>query len=237
MLLFFTGAQIVLAGYVLKTLEDGHGVLMQQAMQQWGGTLPTGIRLEQIILGNLRADLPALQPDHRIGMWGIGMALIRAQTLPKYAHAMRQPWHHPTRHLDQVQWAFYRQVIHSLQTSSGEDAAERLGGALHTLQDSYTVGHAEREDNSDPFSPLVRLHYSPSRSHPFISPRDRVWAEATQTHLTPEAQAAVHATATFLALWSELWPSPEAISKAPISDFINRYLPIRGQAFPHGVSL
>lgn len=230
-MLFFTGARAVLFGYTLKTLEDGHGVLMRYAMQQWGGQLPKGIDLSQIILGNLRADIPALRPDHTVGLWGLGIALLRAQTLPKYAHGMRQLWHHPTRHLDKVQQSLYKRLLVSLIDSNPTSAAEKLGGALHTLQDTYTIGHTERENNADPFSPMVRLHYSPSSQHPFISPKDRVWEDEAETTLTPEAQAAVTATVALLPLWATLWPCTESQAHLPLANFINLYLPIKNLVF------
>lgn len=232
MLLFFTAARVVVFGREIKRLEEGHAVLTRQAFamldnDRW----PEGTDLSLIILGNQRSDLPRLRPDGSIGLWGLADGLFRAQILNKYHHGMRQSWQHPTRNLNRVQLALYRRFYSALTTPDIIAACERLGGAMHTLQDSYTISHTTRADNGNPYSPLLRLHYSPSRAHPFISPDDRVWGDAERTRLTPSAAAAVQATRAAFILWSGLWGGEDEAIRAALSDFINTYLPIEGQTF------
>lgn len=231
MLLFFTGARVVFAGRTLKTLEEGHAVLMQQAFLRFPREFPVGTDKDLMILGNQRADLPRYRPDGTIGLWGLMDALFRAQLLPKYHHGMRQPWNHPTRTLPKVQQALYRRLLKAITTQNPARASERFGQALHTLQDTYTIGHTERENNADVFSPMARLHYSPSKAHPFISPNDSVWADAEKKHLTPEAETAIQATLAAFDLWCGCWPASEAAARPEIAAFVQRYTPIRGMVF------
>jgi len=227
MVLFFSAARVVFWGYTLAELEAGHTILMQKAFAQV--VLRPELDKNLVILSNRRLDMPGIRDDGTIGLWGLAMALLRAQTLPKYQHGMRQPWNHPTRSLPRVQTALYRRLWLAITTPLPQQAAVYLGGALHTLQDTYTIGHTERENNADPFSPLVRLHYSPSKIHPLISPHDRVWADTQKTRLTPEAAAAVQATVAALQLW-QAWRG-KANPEPALAAFIERYTPIRGQPF------
>lgn len=231
MLLFFTGARIVCLGRTLKTLEEGHSVLMYEAFQRFSGEFPPGTDKNLIILGNQRADLPRYRPDGTIGLWGLADALFRAQLLPKYHHGMRQAWNHPTRNLPKVQQALYQRLLKAITTSNPALACERFGQALHTLQDTYTIGHTERENNADPFSPMVRLHYSPSQAHPFISPKDTVWADIQKNRLTPEAEAAILATLAAFDLWCKHWPASREEAQPEMTAFVQQYTPIRGQVF------
>lgn len=231
MLLFFTGAKIVWMGRTLKTLPEGHSILMQKAFERFAGDFPEGTDKTLMLMGNQRADLPRCRPDGTISLFGIADALFRAQVLPKYHHGMRQPWQHPTKNLYKVQQALYQRLFKAITTQNPTQASELFGQALHTLQDTYTIGHTEREDNADVFSPLVRLHYSPGKAHPFISPNDTVWADKQQTKLSPPAESAVQATLAAFELWCKLWPAEPAVAKSEIADFVQCYAPIRGQVF------
>jgi hypothetical protein len=228
-MLFFTGVRILFLGYCLKELEEGHAVLMREALTGFGNPLPPGTDIHLMLLGNDRADLPLKRPDGTIGLWGMLDALFRAQVLPKYHHGMRQPWHSSERSLPRVQQALYERLLASITTSELSQAVERFGGAMHTLQDTYTLGHTQRENNADPVSPLVAVHYSPSREHPFISPNDRVWADSEKTKFTPEALAAIQATVAALELWTALWPTQTA--QQAVAQFVQKYVPIRDQVF------
>lgn len=231
MILFFSAARVVFFGYTVKQLEDGHAALMRLAFARLMFDLPPGIDPDLIILGNERADMPRKRADGTISLGGVLLALLQAQTLPKYHHAMRQAWHHPIKSLPKVQLALYRRLMKAITTPNPSLAAQRLGAALHTLQDTYTLGHADREDNGDPFSPLLRVHYSPSKIHPLISAHDRIWADAENTRLTPEAAAALHATLAALELFTVHWRhSADAASQAA-AEFVERYAPIRGKPF------
>jgi len=230
-MLFFSGAVLCLLGHKLLEFEDGHEVLTRRAWQALDPT-PTFLTLEGLILGNLRTDLRALRPDHTIGLGGIMAALLEAQFAPKFQHGMRQSWHHPTRSLPRVQMALYQRVARAWHVHpDGGQASELLGGALHTLQDTYTLGHTQRTDNGDPHAPLLRLYYSPSRAHPFISPHDRVWADRTGTQLTAPAQAAICASQALLTLFADFWGADPAQQALALGDFINRFTPVRGQVF------
>lgn len=202
---------------------------MQAAFKRFSGDLPADKDL--IILGNKRADLPLFHPDGSIGLFGLADALFRAQVLPKYAHGMRQFWEHPTQNLHKVQHALYKRLLKAITEPNIPQASELFGQALHTLQDTYTIGHTERENNADVFSPLVRLHYSPSKAHPFISPNDTVWEDEEKQLLTPPAEAAIQATVAALELWGNCWPASIEIAKSEIAAFVQRYAPIRGQVF------
>lgn len=230
-MLFFTGVRIVWWGWTLRELPEGHAALMREAFARFGGNLPAGADLDRMILGNDRADLPDKRPDGTINLWGIARALFRAQVYEKYDHGMRQPWHHPTRTLPKVQHALYTRLLAAITTPDIAEACERFGGAMHTLQDTYTLGHTARQNNADPFSPLIRLHFSPSREHPFISPRDNVWEDKTQTRFTPEAEAAITATVAALGLWAELWPSSREGAGRLTAEFVQQYAPLVGQIF------
>jgi hypothetical protein len=144
------------------------------------------------------------------------LALLEAQFAPKFHHGMRQSWHHPTRSLPRVQMALYQRITGAWRVyPDGGRASALLGGALHTLQDTYTVGHTQRTDNGDPHAPLIRLYYSPSQAHPFISPHDRVWADKNATQLTAPAQAALVASQALLTLFTDLWganPAQQALA-------------------------
>lgn len=229
MLLFFTGARVVLAGRTLKILPEGHTFLMQAAFDHFSRELLVDKNL--VILGNKRADLPLCYADGSISLFGLADALFRAQVLPKYAHGMRQFWNHPTKNLHKVQHALYQRLLKAFTQPDFALASELLGQALHTLQDTYTTGHTERENNADVFSPLVRLHYSPSKSHPFISPSDTVWLDEAKHIFTPQAEAAIQATVAALELWSRLWPASIEIARPEIAAFVQRYTSIRGQVF------
>ncbi len=216
------------AGHTLKTLPEGHAVLMREAFARFSGTLT---HQDAILLGNQRADLPLARSDGTISLWGIFAALFRAQLLPKYHHGMRQYWHHPTRNLPKVQLALYHRLMRAITEPDPAYAAELFGQALHTLQDTYTIGHTERENNADVFSPMVRLHTSPSKAHPFISPNDTVWTDESETTLTPPAEAAIQATVAALELWETLRPATVDSAQAPVTTFVNRYTPIRSMIF------
>lgn len=227
-MLFFTGARLTLFHHTLKELEVGHAVIMAQAFAQFDPKLP---HQDLVILGNQRADLPLRRADGTISLWGLFHALVRAQLLPKYAHGMRQMWNHPTRPLWRVQQALYEGLVAALDEPDEQRAALRLGRALHTLQDTYTVGHTLRADTSDPHSPMLALHYSPSKAHPFISPNDSVWADERQTRLSIPAQTALRATLAALALWTDLRGRDSVTIRGAVCEFVNRYAPIQDQPF------
>lgn len=226
-MLFFTAAQIVFMGRVIKELEAGHAILTAHALD--GIALPAQFDLERMILGNQRTDLPLKRADGTISIWGLLDGLWRAQILPKWAHGMRQAWHHPVRNLPKVQATLYQRLLQAVTTPDPLQASEKMGGALHTLQDTYTLSHTLREDNTDACSPMVRLYFSPSPKHPFISGHDRVWQAADV--LTPSALAAVTASSVAIKLWIQLWPAQPDEAVAPLTEFVNQYLPIRGHAF------
>jgi hypothetical protein len=156
----------------------------------------------------------------------LATSLIRAQTLPKYSHAMRQPWNHPIRTLPKVQLALYDRLLATLTTRDLRGISMRMGQAFHTLQDTYTIGHVDRENPADPFSPMLRLNYSPSKTHPLISSHDRVWADESAGKLTPEAEAAITASVAWLAVWSAHWNAPDADQERAAFDFVRHYAPI-----------
>ena len=226
MLLFFSAARVVFLGMTLRTLEEGHAVLTRRALAEFSGQLPVALDHDLLILSNQRMDMPPKRADGTIGLFGLATSLIRAQTLPKYAHAMRQAWNHPTKTLPKVQIALYDRLLATLTTRDLRGVSMRMGQAFHTLQDTYTIGHVDREDQSDPFSPMLRLNYSPSRTHPLISGHDRVWADDASTQLTPEAQAAITATAAWLRVWADHWNASEADQQRATFDFVRRYAPI-----------
>jgi|GEM_PF-5646988 len=230
-MLFFTAATITFLGFRLKQLKEGHAVLMQRAFVTYQKTLSAELNQQRMILGNQRTDVPALRDNGTVSVLGITWALVLAQTVPKYRHGMRQPWHHPTNNLWRVQQALYDQLLLALTTPDPDLASEQFGSALHTLQDTYTIGHTDRINNGDPFSPIIRLNYSPSRAHPFISPNDTVWANEEQQTLTPPAQAAVQATHAAFDLWSELWCASAVTARPIIEAFVKRYVPVREQPF------
>jgi hypothetical protein len=231
MFLFFTAARIILFGYTLTELEEGHDVLMRHAFGRLTKPLPPGIDPALILLGNERADLPMKRADGTISLIGMLDALIRAQAFPKYHHGMCQFWNDPYKSIFRVQRVLYRRLLDAITTPDPLAVSERLGGALHTLQDTYTLGHTERENNADLYSPLVRVHYSPSKTHPFISPRDRVWVDEAKSQLTPEAETAIQATLAALDLWLELWGSPREQAAPFVAQFVEQYAPIRNHPF------
>ncbi len=226
MILFFSAARLVWLGHTWKTFEEGHAVLVREALARWSGDLPPGIDPDRMILGNQRMDMPRKRADGSIGPWGLALALWQAQTKRKYHHAMRQPWHHPTRGLPEVQDALNVRLLRAIRTPAPLQASEYLGAALHTLQDTYTRSHAQRADPADPCSPLCHLHYSPSKTHPLISPDDRVWLDEAETQLKPEAEAAIVATIDAFALFAAHWPQVTPQTEADVADFVARYVPI-----------
>lgn len=235
MLLFFSAARVTLFGKQIMTFEEGHAVLMRAAMREFqlqsDASLPQGADLQDMIFGNQRTDMPNKRRDGTISPWGAAWALFLAHVMPKYHHAMRQPWHHPSKHLDKVQQVLFKRLLKACIEPDIKKAAYLFGGAMHTLQDSYTFSHAKREDNGDVFSPLVRLEFSPSRAHPPISKHDRVWANAEETELVPPAKAAITATVAALETWSRLWGEPEEQIRPELASFVDQYVPIRGKTF------
>ncbi|MFP4322003.1 MAG: hypothetical protein ACLFTK_06075 [Anaerolineales bacterium] len=226
MILFFSSAGVVWLGRTWHTFEEGHAVLTREALRRWGGQLPDGIDAQRIILGNQRMDMPHKRADGSISPVGLALALLQAQTLPKYQHAMRQPWNHPTRNLHRVPASLRARLRSAMTTTDPPQASEYFGNALHTLQDSYTRSHAQRLDPTDPYSPLCRLHYSPSKAHPLISPDDRVWADAEATQLKPEAEAAIQATLAAFELFTQHWRGDDKAITDGINAFVARYVPV-----------
>jgi hypothetical protein len=231
MILFFTGAQAQFLGRTLFRLQEGHRILLDRARAQMTQALPPGLDWERVIWANHCMDIPGLRRDGTVSLLALAVALIDAQTLPKYDHAMRQAWNHPTRPLWRVQQAFYDNLYPAFTLPDVGPASEKLGRALHTLQDSYTISHTRRAVPDELHSPLVWLHFSPSRAHPFISPDDRVWADAAETQLKPEAQAAVGASALILDLWAQHWPLSPEVARALLAETVNTFMPIQGQNF------
>ena len=226
MLLFFSAARVVFLGQTLHHLEEGHAVLTRRAFEQCRAELPIALDHDLLILSNQRMDMPPKRADGSIGLLGLARSLLRAQTLPKYHHGMRQAWNHPTRTLPKVQSALYESLLATLNAPDSAAVSARMGRAFHTLQDTYTIGHVEREDHADPLSPMLRLHYSPSRKHPLISPKDRVWADEESTQLTPEAEAAVQASVAWLDVWAAHWSASPKEKQQAARDFVARYAPI-----------
>lgn len=231
MILFFTGAQAQFWGRDIFRLQDGHRIILEAARAQMTRPLPASLDWEGVILANHRMDVPRLHRDGTVSLWALALALIDAQTLPKYDHGMRQPWNHPTRPLWRVQQAFYDNLYPAFTLPDLDPASEKLGRALHTLQDTYTISHTRREVAHELHSPLVWLHFSPSRAHPFISPDDRVWVDATETRLKPEAATAAQASALILDLWAQHWPLASAQAGPLLSETVNTFMPIRGHTF------
>jgi hypothetical protein len=217
MLLWFTAARVVVFGRTLTELKPGHRILLEAAFEQLPDDLPLDKSL--VILGCQRTDLPMLRPNGTVSPIGLVDGLLRAQLLPKYHHGMRQSWHHPVKSVQKIQRSLYERLLKAVT----EDSSELLGQALHTLQDSYTIGHTERENNADVFSPMVRTHYSPSKAHPFINPHDAP-LDANGS-LKPEAQAAVTATIAAIELWCRVRhfddPAPH------IQKFVEKYAPVK----------
>jgi hypothetical protein len=226
MLLFFSAARVVFLGQTLRHLEEGHAELTRRAFAEFGGELPLDIDHKLLILSNQRMDMPPKRADGTISLFGLARSLIRAQTLPKYQHGMRQAWNHPTRTLPKVQTALYDRLLATLTAQESAAVSVRLGQAFHTLQDTYTIGHVDREDQSDPFSLMLRLHYSPSRTHPLISAHDRIWADEASSQLTPEAQAAIQASLAWLEVWAGHWRSSPKEKGQAAREFVARYAPI-----------
>ncbi|HLA42390.1 MAG TPA: hypothetical protein VJZ27_03080 [Aggregatilineales bacterium] len=233
--LFFSAARVVFLGRTLHELEEGHAVLMRYALAEWGEALPPGIDFDLMILGNQRTDMPEKRADGTISLYGLAVALFRAQLLPKYHHGMRQAWNHPVKSLPRVQRALFDRLLRAITTPDPAQTSGYLGAALHTLQDTYTIGHTDRENNADPFSPMLRLHYSPSKIHPLISIHDRVWTDESKKTLTPEARAAVQATVAALDLWAKQWGNTAEEAGPAVAEFVERYTPIRHHPFsiPH----
>ena len=226
MLLFFSAARVVFLGQTLRELEEGHAVLTRRAFADFDGVLPLQIDHDLLILSNQRMDMPPKRADGTIGLFGLATSLLRAQTLPKYAHAMRQAWNHPTKTLPKVQDALYKRLLGTLTARDSTSVSIRMGQAFHTLQDTYTIGHVDRENHADPFSPMLRLHYSPSKTHPLISVHDRVWTDEASGQLTPEARAAITASVAWLGVWSAHWGGPNAEIQGVTREFVARYAPI-----------
>lgn len=196
---------------------------------QSGGRLPPEVNPMWLTLGNVQTDLAdiTLQEDrlaNRLPALKMSRLLVAGIFSSHFPHA-----EHAMRSRGQSLKAAYAELRESLEERLSEGCnpvlswqkrALRFGSGLHTLQDSYCTGHAERIDNGEATSPLIDMFTYPSRRHPLTTTRDNVWQDKQKTAFKPEAAAAILATVAALDIFATQDPTK-------IEPFVTRYLAFR----------
>ncbi|NDJ84562.1 MAG: hypothetical protein GYB66_01620 [Chloroflexi bacterium] len=200
---------------------------MRQALRDLaasGQDLPAGVDPALLTLGNVRTDIPSIDLDRRISLWKVAAMIaegIGCRQANHPVHAMRCRGQAVAEAYAQMREIVAEKMAAGCDSKhSWQDRALRFGSALHTLQDSYCTGHAQRIDNADPHAPIIDMFTYPSHQHPIISKKDDPWQDRAKTAFKPEAAAAISATVAALKIFV-------AQSPGAIEGFMEQYLSFR----------
>lgn len=142
--------------------------------------------------------------------WWSGLPEWRTQT-----HPLRQDWQEAVDYLE-------GEVRSAYLAPTRSETLRHLGHALHTLQDSYSPAHTERNDRDQ----IVAMRYYPSRDpggHRFLGdPGDRILDE--QGALRPLAARAIAASRDLLLGFAALPPHAPDRLEAFLRGFEARHL-------------
>ncbi|PJF39274.1 MAG: hypothetical protein CUN55_14830 [Phototrophicales bacterium] len=201
-----------------------------EMLEQEGILLPSSVDATWLTLGNVRTDMPNIGVDRRATWLEVAKLVLAGMGCP--------PQHHPFHAMRCRQqtvaqaYALMRErLIYCFSRGcdahlSWQERALAFGSGLHTLQDSYCIGHCSRIDNGDPHSPIVDMHTYPSRQHPITTKRDAVWADEQQTAFRADAAAAITATVAALKIFV-------AQKATLIEPFLSQYVSIRADIAEH----
>lgn len=225
--IFYTGVNVTLLGKTVLRFEEGHAALMRQAfhdLRQDRVNLPSEVDPELLILGNIRRDIPHIEPHRNVSWTALVVMMWQGITCRNAQHP-----EHAMRCLNVSVDDAYAEMVKVIRRgfTEGCDASlswkqrtRAFGGMLHTLQDSYCTAHAGRIDNADATSPLIDMYTYPSRQHPFTTRKDSVWQDKAKTTFKPYAGAAIQATVAALKIFSTQ-------SLAGIDQFMQTYVSYR----------